>query len=325
VRLAVRGGRLAGIATVSAIAVAVAWPIAAQGRAGSPLFGLNDDAAAFTKHATAVSALGGRIARIPANWERAEPLPGVNDWSLIDSAVGAMRERGVRVLLVLGGVPSWARDLDCDPPPPTDCDVGAGHEGDYVEFARAVAARYPDAMIQSWNEPNNAAFGDLSPFRVAELTNELAEALPGRVIGPATAPGNSWAGYLSTAYARIAPSVPLAVNLFPRERRYARQLRAAWRHVRRIAAREDRPIWITERGFAASDYGARVQARASAWAYAHLARSRARTIIFHRLIDPAAGRSWQTTFGMMRVNGSRRPVFRRLARTVREGRRDGAR
>lgn len=315
------GMRVVGMIVVCLASVAMLAP-GAQARAKPPLFGFNEDLDAFAKHAHAAGSLGQTLARVPANWKHTERLPGAYDWEEIDAAAERLHATGARLLFVISDTPVWARGFGCSSGTEV-CPVGEGYEDEYVAFAEALAARYPNARIQSWNEPNIELFGDISATRAAELTNDVAAALPGRIVGPAPSPGDDdWLSYLSQLYDEIDPRVPLAANVYPRSAVRARGLKSDWRHIRRIARRDHRKVWVTEIGFAASDYGQRGQARAASWAYRYLARHGAKTVIFHRLIDPKVQHSWATTLGMMRADGSRRPVFRALAKTVRrEGRR----
>ena len=114
---------------------------------------------------------------------------------------------------------------------------------------QVLAARYPDAILNVWNEPNLSAYGGVSIERMAELVNEAARGdLAGRSRSPRPrAPGfpDRQAGrhYIASLYARINKRVDMAANLYPyghlREN-FRRDLKT----VRRIAHK--RSVWITE-------------------------------------------------------------------------------
>ena len=296
----------------------VVLPGLAEARNKPPLFGFNDTPAAFAHHTAAAHAAGQTVARIPASWSATEPELGRYDWSSLDAAVAAVRSTGGEVLFAISGAPDWAAVDGCHSTPYKSCAVTPERDADFVGFAERLLERYPGALVQSWNEPNIELFGDLSAARVASLTNQLVAALPGRVVGPSPSPADDHTfNYLSQSYRQIDSSVPLAVNLYPRSLVSTRGLRPDWRNTRAIARRDDRPIWVTEIGYAASEYGARGQAKALSWAYRYLARHEAKAIIVHRLLDPGGFDDWQSTLGILRVDGSRTPAYRALKRAVR--------
>jgi hypothetical protein len=197
--------------------------------------------------------------------------------------------------------------------------VAPRHDADFVRFGKALAARYRGSRIQSWNEPNLELFGGIRAKRAAALTNQLEAALPGRVVGPSPSPADDrWLGYLKRTYRRTAPGVPLAVNLYPRSQFREQGLRVDWKRAVRLAERQGRRAWVTEIGFAASQYGAQGQAEAVSWAYDYLARHHARAIIVHRLIDTAVNSdAWHATLAVLRPDGSPTPAYVALRHVVR--------
>ena len=308
-----RSGRGACLATALA-SLAIAGT-GAGAAAAPPLFGFNDSPATFAAHAGAAARAGARIARVPVSWELVQPRPATSDWSSLDGAVAALHARGIRVLFVLGAAPAWARP-DCTPDStvPT-CPPDPAYDNAFARFGLALLKRYPGARLQAWNEPNIAAFGALSPSRAAALTNVLRPIAPRRVIAPAPSPGDGYLRYATRMERRLDPGTPIAANFYPRSVVSTHSLDVDWPRVRRIAG--GREIWVTEVGFASSEYGRQGQARRAGHALRFLARHGARAIIFHRLMDQAdAPSSWLGTLGVLGVEGREKPAFRALARAV---------
>ncbi len=287
--------------------------------APQPLLGFNDAADSFARHPDQAAVAGARIARLPVSWEQTEPSPGEHDWSEIDPAVTALRDRGVRVLFALGAAPEWA-SADCVPDffRPT-CGPGPGYEGDYQRFALALLDRYPGSRIQAWNEPNLPLFGNLLPKRAAELTNALYAVAPDAVIGPAASPaGGGQLRYTRQLYRKVNRHVPLGVNFYPRSVVSSGNLADDWPDVRRIA--DHRQVWVTEIGFSSSEYGRGGQATRTANAYRFLASQGAHAIIFHRLLDvPVEDSRWLSSLGLLDRYGNPKPAFRALRQAVLDG------
>jgi len=283
--------------------------------AAEPIFGFNDTAETFAARAKAAKRAGSTVARIPVSWEVAEPLPGQFNWAWLDTAVAAVRERGIRPLFVLSAAPSWAAP-NCNRTVTPTCAVGEGFEDYYVRVALHLLQRYRGSQIQSWNEPNIAAFGSIAPQRVAQLTNALYRVAPKKVIGPGSSPGApDFMRYTALAYKRINPHVPMAFNCYPLTESGPGSLQIYWRRARALA--HGRPIWVTEIGFPVSTYGESGQAELSAHAYRFLARHKARAIIFHRLQDPlTAHDDWEASLGLLRTDGAPKPAFHALRRAV---------
>ncbi len=289
--------------------------LAAASASAKPIFGFNDTAETFAARADAARGAGATIARIPVSWEFAEPQPGEFNFAWLDPAVGALRARGIRPLFVLSAAPAWASP-ECNRSVTQTCGVGKGFEGAYAGIALELLQRYRGAQVQSWNEPNLVGFGAITPRRVAELTNVLYSVAPRKVIGPVASPGEpTYLRYTSRAYRHINRHVPLAINLYPRSVFRARRLDDDWRRVQAIAGK--RPIWVTEIGFSAYEFGEAGQARHSASAYRYLADNGARAVIFHCLQEPAnVENDWLRTLGLLRADGERKPAYHALRRAA---------
>ena len=301
--------------TVGAAALALAVPGSAAAR---PLFGFNDSAASFEEHA-GYAATDAQIARLPVSWELTEPTRGAYDFSELDPAVSALEARGVRVLFVISAAPAWAATGCVPDAPDSTCSVGRGHEGAYQQLALALLGRYPGSKIQAWNEPNIPEFGELHPKRAAQLTNALYAVAPGKIIGPAASPGDArHLPYTRRMYRHINRHVPLAVNFYPRSVVAQRSIGTDWGFTRDIAGH--RRIWVTEIGFASSEFGDRGQAAKAVMAYRFLDQHGAHAVIFHRLVDvPVAGSPWLSSLGLIDADGQPKPAFTALTNAVQRG------
>jgi glycosyl hydrolase family 42 (putative beta-galactosidase) len=302
-------------ATVVAAMFALAAPSAVDAK---PLFGFNDSAESFAEHA-GYAATDAQIARLPVSWELTEPTRGSYDFSELDPAVSALEARGVRVLFVISAAPEWAATGCVPDAPASTCSVGRGHEEAYQRLALALLSRYRGSKIQAWNEPNIAEFGALHPKRAAQLTNALYAVAPGRIIGPAASPGDArHLPYTRRMYRHINRHVPLAVNFYPRSVVAQRSIGTDWRYTRDIAGH--RRIWVTEIGFASSEYGDSGQAAKAVMAYRFLDKHGAHAVIFHRLVDvPVAGSPWLSSLGLLDADGQPKPAFTALTNAVQDG------
>lgn len=156
----------------------------------------------------------------------------------------------------------------------------------------------------------------MSARKAADLTRAIHRAAPGRVIGPAASPGNPDSlHYTRRLYRRLSAAVPMGLHLYPRSQVRRRGIHPDWRAARAIAS--ERAIWVTEVGFAESDYGAQGQAEQAAGAYRFLVRHGARAIIYHRLRDAdVSGIPWLSSLGVLGTDGTRKPAYRALRRVV---------
>ncbi len=311
-----RKGATAGWRSCAAVALATALLCFVPEARAAPLFGFNDSPETFAVDAGAAHRAGATIARVPVSWELVEAEPGDYDWSAVDAAVTALAVREVRVLFVLSAAPTWAAP-ECDSVWIATCGVGDGFAPAYVRFGERLLRRYPGSKLQAWNEPDIAAFGQMSARKAAHLTRAMYHAAPGQVIGPAASPGNPESlHYTRRLYRGISAGVPMGLHLYPRSSQVrTRGIHPDWRAARAIAG--ERAIWVTEVGFAESEYGAQGQAEQAAGAYRFLSRHGARAIIYHRLRDEYVyGAPWLSSLGVLGTDGARKPAYRALRRAV---------
>lgn len=133
--------------------------------------------------------------RIVVPWSQVEPQDGAFDFAETDRVIGGAVRRGIRVLVQVGGVPSWvSRD-------PAAAPVDASARNEWKEFLRRLVGRYgprgelwgdevgirPVRRWQIWNEPNFPLYWrHPSPAAYAKLLHASAQAIktvdPGAVI-----------------------------------------------------------------------------------------------------------------------------------------------
>jgi polysaccharide biosynthesis protein PslG len=196
------------------------------------------------------------------------------DWSHYDPVVREAAENGIRVLATVYSTPGWAAETAEIPP------LGRSLQG-FERFARAAAERYgtdgtfwsqhPDVPKlpvidwQIWNEPNSPLFWKPNPDagQYLQLLRAFNSAVKGvdpqaRILlgglFPTPRDGISMEEFLSALYQGGGRSLFDAVAIHP----YARTPRDAIdrvgqaREVMRRFGDAQKPIWITEVGWASS-------------------------------------------------------------------------
>jgi Cellulase (glycosyl hydrolase family 5) len=158
-----------------------------------PFIGFNEDAVAGVHgvapvdYAGHVRTIGGNALRTNLDWRNAEPKRDCWSqewWARWRDFYAAMINRGIRPVFIIGGAPDWARN-------PTAAERGCkgfagcvypparGMESEWAEYAREVAWRFPDALIEIWNEPNLSSgwAPKPNPERWAELVTVAYDAI----------------------------------------------------------------------------------------------------------------------------------------------------
>jgi hypothetical protein len=222
---------------------------------------------------TALAKGGVGTLRINLAWGSVQPGPDAPyDWSHYDPVVGGAAENGIHVLATVYSTPSWAASTPEIPP------LGSSLAG-FEDFVRAAIDRYgsggtfweehpevpklPITIWQLWNEPNSPLFWKPKPdadqylrlLRAFHSTVEGADPSARILLGglfPTPTAGISSEDFISALYDGGGGDLFDAVALHP----YARTPRDAIDRVaqtRRILRRlgdPDKPIWITEVGWA---------------------------------------------------------------------------
>jgi hypothetical protein len=337
--------RWPGIARLvgAAVAVAAVVPAAASGAPGHPATGprsltglavpgtriLYGGAAAMDTALDRVADLGVRWLRVDAAWSELETAPGRWEWDNLDRLVGGARARGLSVLLVLGTCAPWVRPdaADWNHGPTTD----AERRG-FAGFAATTARRYKGrvAAYEIWNEPNlpgswsptpsPAAYLELltAAYRAVHDADPAAEVLSGGTGGGRTGVDSvAWhealyAGGLRTVSDGVAvhpyPDAPVADS---GELVKATEIRAV------MDANGDaaKPLWGTEVGAPTGGDPSVAEAEQAALVgqvYDRWSRiSRAGPLFYYTLYD-FGGTDREDHFGLLRLDGSRKPAYQRL-------------
>lgn len=219
--------------------------------------------------ARALLDLDARWVRVTVNWSDAiEPSDDSYNGSTLssfDRAIKLARAVGYKVIVMVNGSPSWARDGDGNSPPRDSAELG--------EFMAFLASRYVGQVeaYQVWNEPNvvglSSGMGSAAYARMLRtVAPSIRAADPTAKVVFAGLFRNDY-GYLARVYRRV-PNVrdsfdvmathpyveygrpPEAAWLNTRGDRISRGAFSAYRAVRETMEThgDAKPIWLT--GFA---------------------------------------------------------------------------
>ena len=286
-----------GLAALLALAALGAWlwggSGAAAGDAGLPAIGsaasdkslgVNVDLSSYDVEAraealSAMEAAGLRWLRHRFPWDAIEAEQGAYDWATWDGIVRDARRHGFRIVAVLDGSPSWARE-EADGGNPLAPPVEAS---DFGDFAFALANRYRDEIdhYQVWDEPNIAPHWgarEIDPAAYARLLREgaiqIRSADPGAVVltaalAPNVEPGGANMSdllFLEELYQHNAAEWfdGLAAQLYDLDGSSeppADSARLNWQRIallRQVMEREgdeETPVWAVSVGRTAADAG----------------------------------------------------------------------
>ena len=259
------------------------------------------------------------------SWPQIEPANGAFDWTSVDRVMALFRSAGIRPIINIFGSPEWSSPdrpgIQCP------CDRAADHY--WTRMWQELALRYPDAILNVWNEPNLASFGSVKVDRMAELVNEAARAVwqvapRRRVLGPPVAPVGDWVSYARALYAKLDPRVELAANVYPYARVAAdksfgqliENLHRGLATVKRIAGR--RQLWITETNVSRYDVTATRQNRYIRHAYRIAKQQGAAGMIVYRLWSawsPDDGIfGWDAGLSALERGGIPTPLYNQVGR-----------
>lgn len=261
--------------------LAVTLTLGAQAHAADTLIGFNDALVGPHHLAGEAAAAGGDAIRF-----------GAFDSAWTDRHVAEARAAGLRPIIGTAGTS----------PDPATC----------AAQTVAVAERYPDAVLEGWNEPNHQAYGDLAPEEAGRCYQAAASAIaPRKLLAPALAPNVESRRYLRRMLAVTGRKVPLAVHPYPNHANtssYVEDVREQIRWLHRYRGR--RQLWVTEIGVSSAHgfLGEQGQAETLRRIVRMLARKGVRVVVIHRLIDyPVNG--WESGLGVLRTDGTRKPAF----------------
>jgi hypothetical protein len=165
-----------------------------------PFLGFNEDAVAGvhgispTDYAGHVRTIGGNALRTNLDWRNAEPKRDCWSqewWAHWRDFYIATLTSGVRPIFIISAAPEWARNptahernckgyAGCVFPPRREMD------SEWAEYAAEVAHRFPEALIEVWNEPNLGSMWSSgpNPERFAELVVLAHDAI--KAVSPET-------------------------------------------------------------------------------------------------------------------------------------------
>jgi hypothetical protein len=287
--------------------------------------------------------------RVNFAWGAVQSAAGARyDWSHYDPVVLGAAENGIRVLATIFSAPTWAA------PNPEILSRGGGALDGFERFTRAAVERYgtggsfweqhpdvPELPITDWilwNEPNSPLFWEPRPDPAAylRLLRAFSPAVKGadprsRVLlsglFPTPAGGIPWERFLSAIYAGGGRRLFDAVGVHPYAGTPARALNRV-EQVRELMRRfgdADKPIWITEVGWASGGapsgltVGPERQAEYLARIFELAADARERLgirgVVWYALRD-TPGPLWVGHCGLFRLDGSPKPAWEALARVA---------
>jgi polysaccharide biosynthesis protein PslG len=271
--------------------------------------------------------------RIDLYWSTLEPRRGRLDavaLSQTDAAVAEARARGLRMLAVLWGTPSWAsgvrsarsaRSTGHLAVPPRDV-------RDFARVAGRLARPYRGriAAWELWNEPNKRRFFDGTARRYVELLRAaypLVHPHAQVVFGGLSRHDVRWLRSAYEAGARGSFDV-LATHPYP-ERHDAPPEGPAISSVGRVRAlmlrwNDPKPIWFTELGWSTYQGGVSEPEQAD-----YLRRSAAvlrnypyvRRAFWFTLNDWPVRSPWLANLGLLRPDGTEKPALETLRRLLR--------
>jgi hypothetical protein len=292
-----------------------------------PFIGFNEDAVAGVHgiapvdYAGHVRTIGGNALRTNLDWRNAEPKRDCWSqewWAHWRDFYAATINRGVRPVFIISAAPGWARnqasaERDCKGFSGCVFPPSRAFDSEWAEFAREVAWRFPDALIEIWNEPNLKSMWSSGPDpeRFADLAVTAHSAI--KSVSPQTkvvlgglmnsrstkAPKDAIGlrEFLARAYA-ATPSIKghfdyLGLHPYTPRTKLNRKspFVRAFRQMRVIRDRngDATPIFVTEFGFSTATPGVdeikqaalldRVHTRLATW-------PDVAGILYHRVIEP---------------------------------------
>lgn len=300
----------------------------------------------FTRPADAVLETGASWIREDFVWGLIEPKEGRYEWTATDRIVGALRDRKLNVLGIISYSANWATPAREDDTAASAISFYPPDPNKYYSFVRDLVTRYKGSIShwEIWNEPDNALFWKPKPngkeyaallktaYKAVKDADPSAKVLTGGVSGNAVP-------YLEEMMAAgagdsfdILALHPYAVPLDPAQARIEsrpevhKMVDVELNKYRAFLQRhgKNRPIWVTELGWPARDWGLNAEDQADylAQAYAQmLASGLAERIFWYSWKDE--GPNKEQTWGLVgwgtgaKDLAPKRPAFNAYATSAR--------
>jgi len=335
--------------TLSAVGAPRAESLRTHGRPGpvlrSPLVGVNEDWLLHEDKLGTLKRMGGQLVRQGFRWSSIEPSPGRFDWAPTDHFMSLVRAHHLRVLMVLGDSPCWARPQTPCPLADAAAPPGRHFDGAWELYVRKVVSRYPDAAgVEIWNEPNNSLGPNFfyprpDVRRYMQLLREAYHAVKAsgagmpvisaglvQIYNSADGSGRNGFAFLTQMYSLGLRSVSDAIAFHPYSffsRNPTADVTAQIHHVRAVMrAHGDsaKNLWVTEVGLSSLTGAPTPSSVNSESAQAHgllsIYRALARiphlpVVIIHRMLDTGSD-----AYGLLHADGRPKPAYCLLARTL---------
>lgn len=245
---------------------------------GSPAMGLDTPPRSYAENIRAAGELGVTSLRVDLNWQMVEPQPGRFNWTITDRMVKEARAKHLEILFVLKPISAWGTTRKSRASGIYNSASAPRDMAQWTSLVSALAVRYRDQGVsyEIGNEVNGQAFWDGTQQEYLALLRASYGAIKGadpraRVLSAAMGCGVSrnftgaeagealrrHDGWLRPILATGAFDV-VAVHdyYYPGEAaENGFSFQSYLDHVRQLmkeAGVDDRPIWITEMGFAGS-------------------------------------------------------------------------
>ena len=343
------------LALLGMLLIGAAWAQAAGPTRSSKVprsfFGINAVPAPTPADAAAMASGGISRARIMLRWDYIQPGStggGAYNWAYPDAEVASLAQSGIEAVPVLLGTPPWLTPSPMTPPTTTK------QRPAWRAFVRAARRRYgphgefwqknpelpyrPAKYWQVWNEPNFPTYWapSTSPGQYARLlrlsARTIRSAAPGlKVVLAGIGPASSGTGgkisssvFLNRLYQKgakrffdVAAEQPYGTGV----KGVAQQLKRGAAVIRRHKDRQ-KPVWITEVGWASTHIAGRRWAVGSQKKQASLLKRTFRYVIGHRqalgvraiywydwkdIPDHYNGHGWN--FGLRSDDGAPKPAW----------------
>ena len=287
--------------------------------------------------ASHIADVGAKWVRVHTAWAEGEPSKGSYSSSALsrfDRGIALSRQSGAKVIVMVHQSPSWARDSSNIDAPPRNV-------ADYANYVAFLANRYRGQVdaYEIWNEPNVGGYY-VAPSQYGAMLKAAGAAVRAADANAKVLSGGLYTndyGYLESVFAST-PDVgayfdgigahPYVWNLNPSayfrdgNGRISATSFAGYRELRNTVRNRgggDKPVWITEMGWATTSTGAGWGVSADAQA---VLLSEAYRCLEQDAFVPVAtyynlrnnwfannAENWDAQLGLMRTDWTKKPAY----------------